>query len=139
MGIDAGSVNWLAVAAAAAAAWLLGGVWYGALFAKAWTRANAHGPDALEAMRREQGRALLVFLAVELVSAAAVALLLSGMAAPTAMSGAAVGGLLGAGVVAANGFAKTTANRRAPESWLIDAGHAVVTLSAVGAILGAWR
>ena len=35
------AINWLAVIAAAASSFLLGGLWYSALFAKAWQKADS--------------------------------------------------------------------------------------------------
>ena len=39
-------INWLAVLLATASAFLLGGIWYGPLFKRAWCRENGTDPDA---------------------------------------------------------------------------------------------
>ena len=49
-------LNWLAVLAAAVSAFVLGGLWYGPLFKRAWCREAGIDPDARPSIRRGSSR-----------------------------------------------------------------------------------
>ncbi len=50
--MDYGDMNWLAIVCAGLAYWLLGAVWYSALFSKAWrSAAEQHGVRSTKARR----------------------------------------------------------------------------------------
>ena len=130
-----GSLNWLAVLAAAASGFVIGGLWYGPLFQKPWMR--------LSGMTKEkgaQGSMALTFggaYVLNLVAAAGIALL----------TGPQVGWLLGlhTGAFAALFFVVPALGviylfeQRPLGLWFINAGYHVVNFAAMGAIVGAWR
>src|SRR5690606_20132791 len=60
-------LNWLAVVAAAVSAFVLGGIWYGPLFLKAWSR---EAGIAMEANKRHPAQVFGLAFAAALVSAA---------------------------------------------------------------------
>jgi hypothetical protein len=128
-------VNWLAVLAAAAASFVLGGAWYSGLFAKPW-QAAAKLSDAEVAGGNKPVMFAIAFL-LALVQAAVFAMFLGPTA--TLAFGAAAG--FGAGLCwVATGLALTYVfERRGPALALINGGYATLQFTIIGAILGAWH
>lgn len=125
------AINPLAVLAAAAATFVIGGLWYSVLFAKPWQRAAGVSDEAIKsgAARIFVGSALLA-----LVMAASLAAFIG--------SGGAVFGLLAglaAGItwVAAAFGINYLFERRSVRLWLINSGYNVVTFGVMGVIVGA--
>src|ERR1700760_3705243 len=128
-------VNWLAVLAAAAASFVLGGAWYSGLFAKPW-QAAAGVSDA----QMRSGNKPLMFGAafvLALIQSAVFALFLG--PGVTLMFG--VGAGLAAGLCwVATGLALTYVfERRSVTLGLINGGYATLQFTLIGAILGAWH
>ncbi|QNU14696.1 DUF1761 domain-containing protein [Thermomonas sp. XSG] len=128
-------INWLAVLAAALSAFLLGGLWYGPLFRRAWCRENGIDPDA-----PPSGHPARVFgtaFVAALVAAAAFAVLLRPEPPlPVALHAGFVAGL----AYVAMGFAINYAFAgRSLRLWLIDGGYHTLQFTPYGLILGAWH
>jgi MFS family permease len=128
-------VNWLAVLAAAAASFVLGGAWYSGLFAKPW-QAAAGVSDA----QMKSGNKPLMFagaFVLSLVQAAVFAMFLGPNV--TLMFGVGAGLAAGLGWVA-TGIAMTYIfEKRSVTLGLINGGYATLQFTLIGAILGAWR
>ena len=128
-------VNWLAVLAAALSSFLLGGLWYSALFAKAW-QAAAGLSDADVA----GGNKAVMFggaFVLSLVQSAVFAMFLGPNPAP--MLGVGAGFAAGLCWVAA-GFGITYIfERRSLKLFLINGGYSTLQFTAIGAILGFWH
>lgn len=128
-------VNWLAVLAATASAFVLGGLWYGPLFKRAWCRENGTDPDAPPA--GHPGRVFGVAIAAAFVAAAAFAAFLGPDATPAfAVQAGLVAGL---GWVAASFGINYAFAGRSLKLWLIDGGYHVLQFALYGLILGLWR
>ena len=130
-------INFLAVFAAALAAFLIGGLWYSpALFQKPWMAANRLTDADLTG-----GNMMAIFggsFLLSLIMAANLAAFLADPATTTAW-GATAGFLAGFGWIAL-GIAVVGLFERRPISYaLINGGYWTVTMTAMGAILGAWR
>jgi hypothetical protein len=128
-------VNLLAVVAAAVAAFVIGGLWYGPLFLKVWSSEAG----VSEAQMRERHPALVFGLAflLSLVAAFVFAIFLG----PRPEFGFAVGAGFAAGlfwVSAAFGINYLFAHRSL-KLFLIDAGYNTLFFTAIGAVLGAWH
>ncbi len=132
------SINYIAVAVATIASYLLGFVWYHwAVFGEAW--ANALGIKKEEADDTEGlGGAFIMSLISGLTKALLIALLI----AVTNISGVLSGAFFGAVVATVftitslgyyNGFARTSSKLT-----LINSAHSIVELTVVGAIIGAF-
>ena len=128
-------INWLAVLAAALSAFLLGGLWYGPLFRRAWCRETGMAPDA-----PPSGHPARIFgtaFAAALTAAVAFAIMLG--PAPLladALRGGIVAGL--AYVAMAFGINYAFAGRSV-RLWLIDGGYHTLQFTLYGLILGAWH
>ncbi|MFL5298064.1 MAG: DUF1761 domain-containing protein [Phenylobacterium sp.] len=128
-------VNWLAVLAAALSSFLLGGLWYSALFAKPWQRAAGLSDDDVRG-----GNKALIFggaFGLSFVAAAVFAMFLGPKA--TLAFGTAAG--FGAGLcwVAASFGINYLFERKPLPLFLINGGYHTVQFTAIGAILGAWH
>ena len=129
------TLPWPAVAVAAAAYFVLGGLWYAA-FGQAWlaalgkTRADVNPRDPKPYLMAAFGAVL---------NAAALAWVIRGVECRTVTEAAAVGGLLGVGVVTA-----AAAKHYAFANWsgrllAIDLGLDAAGFTLMGAIIGAMK
>ena len=128
--------NYLAVVVAAIAYWLLGYLWYGVLFNKAWM--------ALEPMAVEQSKSaspvipLVVSFLLELLIAYSLAQLCIWRNANTAGRGASVGVLMWIGFVGPITFMTYMFEMRSKELFAINEFYPLAGLVLMGVILGAW-
>ena len=127
-------LNWLAVIAAAISAFVLGGLWYGPLFKKAWCGEAGIDP-ALAAPH--PARMFAVAFSCSLLSALIFAVLLGTEA--TAVDGLGVGFVVGLFFVAMSFGITYAFAQRSLKLWMIDGGYHIVQFSLYGLILGAWH
>lgn len=133
-------VNWLAVPVAAVAAFVIGGVIYGALFGNAWARLHGYDNQAtLEKMRKSQGKVFAIMFVAELLMAAVIAIILTAIEGADWKTGAIVGLLMWAGAALPDQIMQNAAHRKPLSAFGIDTVHALLYLVATGVILGAWR
>jgi Protein of unknown function (DUF1761) len=133
--VDPSHVNWLAVLAAALSSFVLGGLWYSpALFHRPWLAAAGLSEAAIKV---GSGRIFSGAFVCALVAAINLAFFLG----PTATLGFGVfaGFAAGLGWVATGLTVTFLFERRPLRLIAIDAGYHVVSLTVMGAILGAWR
>jgi hypothetical protein len=134
--MDPASVNWLAVVAAAAATFLIGGLWYSPLlFSRAWMQDNGFTEESLKG-----GNPALIFggsFVLSLVAATNLAFFLGPQA--TFVWGLTAGALVGLGWVA-TAYGTTYLFERKPlRLFLVNAGYNAVAFTVMGGILGAWH
>lgn len=143
MSIDFASINWLAVGVSAFATFMLGGVWYTALFGKVWQRLNGYSDEKLVEMRAKRpppvffGVMLLCYLVVSLV----MALLIGAMEIGWKESGLVPGAMLGGVVFVIAAAIQATgqiASDKPMKALLIDLAYQAIYMVMTGAILGAW-
>lgn len=128
-------INWLAVLVAAVSTFILGGLWYGPLFGKAWMRAS--GVTEEMARNANTARTMGVSFVLELIIAAVLAAFIG----PEASFGFAVAAAAAAGL-----FWVATAlgviylfEQRSFGHWAINAGYQIIAFTLIGVILGIWR
>lgn len=129
------SVNWMAVVAAALSSFLLGGVWYSALFAKAWQAAAG-----LTDEQARGGNKALIFggsFVLALIASATFAVFLGDTA--TLTTGTLYGLCAGLTWVAASFGMNYLFERRPLTLFLINGGYHTLQFTLIGAILGAWH
>lgn len=129
------AVNWLAVVAAAVSMFVIGGVWYGALFQKVWMAANGFTENDLK-----RGNPAVIFGAafvLSLLMAANLAFFVAGVPDVASVVLYAVAAGLG---WAAFGLAVVALFERRPLSYhIVNGGYLTVAFAVMGLILGAWR
>jgi hypothetical protein len=125
----------LAVVAAALASFLLGGLWYSALFAKAWQAAA--GVSDADMASSNKGLIFGGAFVLALVQAAVFALFLGPNPAPTLAVGA--GFAAGLCWVTASFGINYLFERRSLRLFLINGGYSTLQFTAIGAVLGFWH
>jgi hypothetical protein len=129
-------LNWWAVLVATLAGFMLGGLWYGPIFGKAWLRAIGKKEEDL-------GNAALP-LTLSFFTAFATALLMALLigaldVVETALDGALLGLYIGVGFIAAAMASDYAFCRWPSQLFFIQAGYRVVYSVIMGAILAGWR
>ena len=127
-------LNWLAVIAAAVSAFVLGGIWYGPLFLKAWSREAGIDVDA---NKRHPAQVFGVAFVAALVSAAAFAWFLGPR--PDLHGAIHQGVAAGLGIAAMSFAINYAFAGRSLKLWLIDGGYHTVQFVLYGIILGIWH
>jgi len=128
------AVNWLAVIAAALSMFVIGGLWYGPLFAKPWQRAAGVSDEQLKSGNMPVILGLAFVLS--LVMAANLAFFVNGLPLVTTVLYAVAAGL----GWAALGLSTVALFERRPLSYhLINGGYLTLAFAAMGLILGLWR
>ena len=128
-------MNWFAVIAAALSSFVLGGLWYGPLFGKAWMKAA--GVSTEQVANGNKGMIFGGSLVLALLSAMAFSYMLGND--EDAVSGALYGALGGFCFVAAS-FGSTYLFEHKPMNlWLINGGYRTLQFTLIGLILGAWH
>jgi len=128
-------VNWLAVVAAALASFVLGGLWYSALFSKAWQRLVGMTDE-----RMKSGNKALTFggaFVLSLIASAVFAMFLG----PKVSLGFGAAAGFGAGLcwVATSFGINDLFEQRPLQLTLINGGYHTLQFTVMGAILGAWH
>jgi len=128
-------MNWLAVIAAALSSFVLGGLWYGPLFGKAWMKAAG-----VSAEQVANGNKPVIFggtFVLALLSAAAFSYMLGND--EDAVSGALYGALGGFCFVAASLGSTYLFEHKPTSLFLINGGYRTLQFTLIGLILGAWH
>ena len=141
MKIDISLVNWIAVAVAGVATFMLGGIWYSALFGKTWIRLQGWSEERVADIKARMSPAKFLGgqLLCSLVLSFTVSLLVVTLNLRTAVEGACLGSILWLGPAASIGMMGHLASDRKGGLYFIDTGHQLCGLVLQGVILSAWR
>ena len=130
------SVNWLAILFAALSTMVVGTIWYNPrVFGSAWMAEIGKGPEDMDA----NPMMYIWTLAAAFVTAFVLAHIGSQLGIATLVDGLIFGSVAGAGLVATGFATHGIFHDYSFRHWLITAGHQVVNLAVMGAILGAWQ
>ena len=127
-------VNYLAVIAAAASSFLLGGLWYGPLFKLAWCREAGIDPASKPAHPGVVFAAAFVF---SVLAAYVFAIVVAPM--HSVVAAMQTGVIIGVCWVATSFGINYLFARRSLKLWLIDAGYHTLQFTLYGLILGSWH
>lgn len=127
-------VNYLAVLLAALSAFVLGGIWYSAIFSQKWMALTGQSEETLKS-----GNPAVIFggaFVLNLIAAWVLAMFLG----PMPLRYAALAGLsVGLCWVAASLGVNYLFERRPLGLWLINGGYFTLQFTAMGAIIGAFN
>jgi hypothetical protein len=140
MTINLGEINWLAVAVAALATFMLGGVWYTALFGKAWQK--AHHIDETKMTEMQKARPMPVFLAWQMVCYIIISFGMAVIITGTGIASLSEGATLGACIWVVVAAVVLTNHLPTPTEWtgyFIDVSYQAIYCVGTGALLGAWQ
>lgn len=130
------ALNHLAIITAALLAFVIGGIWYGPLFGRAWMEENGLTPESAAKMNAAKVYGLAFVWT--LVMAYNLGFFLGD---PTMSVGMATfyGFATGAGWIAMGLFVVGLFERRSARLMLINGGYMTVALTMMGAVIGVWR
>ena len=135
MALDFTNLNWVAVVAAAVAGVVIGFIWYmPQVFGRRW--AAESGQELPEGMSGVGMSMLVGTIVVPLVVAYALAVLMKGLGAASIVDGLVVGLVVWLGFAAAPAVNNVLYEKRSWMYWAIGVGFALVSLLAMGAIIG---
>ncbi len=133
--MDTSTLNWLAVAAAAVSSFVIGGLWYGPVFGKAWMRAT--GITKEKAAQANMGKVFGLSFVLQLIAAAVLAMFIGAEA--TVGFAVAAGAAVGVFWIAPALGVVYLFEQRSFVHWAINAGYHAVAFTVMGLILGAWH
>jgi hypothetical protein len=140
--MDISSVNWLAVIAATAAAFVVGFVWFGPkTFFPVWWRAMGKSPDdqpVSDRMGTVFGLTLLGAFVQALVLALVIGAVRAGGNDVGGLAGLGIGVLMGVGFAAATSLSHRLFAGQGLKVWAIEVGGDIAQLAAMGLVLGLW-
>ncbi|MEW6325223.1 MAG: DUF1761 domain-containing protein [Nitrospirota bacterium] len=135
--IDYAAINYTAVLVAAIASFLLGAIWFSPpVFGPAWLRALG---KTKEEVCGRQRYALAITAVTTWITAYVLAVIMLGLKIASAWGGAIAGLSIGVGIVATSMLSDYLFCNFRIKLFFIQAGHRVIYLVIMGAILGAWR
>jgi hypothetical protein len=132
-------INWLAVLVSSLVAFMIGGAWYGALFAKQRVVAYRFTAEEVEAMQKVQTRNFSGFFVAGIVIAAAMAILARNLGLSGWMDGLVLGTFVFVGFVAMFHLVQHLAGNYRPAAFFIDASYQLLWFLTTGAIVAAWK
>ena len=127
------AVNYIAIGAAALAAWIAGSIWYGVL-GKPWMAAL--GWSEADRPKTMPVTPMAICFAAELVMAFMLAGLIGHFGAITIKNGLITGALCWLGFIATAISVNNAFQKRSVMLTIIDSGHWLVVLVVMGAVLG---
>ena len=132
-----GALNWLAVVVAALSAFMIGALWYGPLFGKAWQSLSGLTDDDIQ--QGHPGKIYGGAFVLNVVAAFGMGMVIQLHPAPGLESGFNIGALIGLAFVATTFGINYLFASKPLRLYLIDAGYMVVLMAIMGTIIGAWR
>lgn len=132
---DLSSIRWAPILTMVVASFVLGGVWYGPLFGKAWL--SALGKNASDL--RRPVLPFIVSIASGFVTSVVMALFVDEIGARTLIDGAVTGFAAGFGLVAMSTASDMAFCRFSARLWAIQSAYRVVLFVAMGATFAIWR
>ncbi len=127
------ALNWVAILIATVAGFVLGGLWYGPLFGKAWMHAIGKRPEDI----RPSPAPFIISFVTALITAIVLALLILGIV--RVIDGAILGLVIGIGFIATAMASDSAFCGWGVRLFLIQAGYRVTYSVLMGAILTWWR
>lgn len=128
------TIHWLSVVLATISAFLVGGIWYGPLFGKAWMHALGISEETMS--KRNMPMVFAVAFLLSLVAAINLDLFLGPEA--DIRFGAAAGFAAGLGWVGMFLGILYLFEHRSFKAWAVNAGYCTVALTIMGLVLGIW-
>ncbi len=129
-----GNINWLSVLAAAISSFLVGGIWYGPLFGRAWMEEFGFTEEDLK--KRPPGKTFGLSLLLAVIAAAILDMFIGHQA--TMAFGTIAGFFAGLGWVATFIGILYLFEMQSLKAYLVNAGFCIVSLTVMGTVLGAW-
>ena len=131
---DLASLNWIAIIVLTIGSFVLGYLWYGPVFGKAWLAAL--GKDESEI--QPSPTPFIVSFVTMLLTCIVMAWMVQALAIDTWLAGACLGALIGIAYIAASSASDTAFCGWSWNLWAIQAGYRVVYSIIMGLVLAIW-
>lgn len=128
------NINWASALVAAVSSFLIGGIWYGPFFGRAWMREFGYTEEDLK--KRPVPRTFGVSLVLAFIAAFILDMFIGKEA--DILFGMSAGFFAGLGWVATMLGILYLFEMRSLKAYFINAGYCVLSLTVMGVILGAW-
>ncbi len=132
--VNFGDLNWVAIFLSALSAFVIGGIWYGPLFAKIWMKENNFTEELLG--KRNMPKVFGLSFLLSLIAAINLAMFLGPEA--DVMFGFFAGFAAGLGWVTVFTGIQYLFEMKSLKLFFINAGYSTISLSVMGIILGAF-
>lgn len=132
--LDFGGLNWWAILAATVVAFVIGGLWYGPLFGKAWMDALGKTEEDIE----PSPMPFIVSFVTALITSVVLAALIQTLGIQSVSSGLILGGLMGFGFIATAMASDSAFCGWSINLFLIQSGYRVLYSVVMGGILTYW-
>ncbi|MBQ4822125.1 DUF1761 domain-containing protein [Aquimarina sp. MMG016] len=129
-----GNINWLSVFIATLSSFVLGGIWYGPLFGRTWMKLFNFSEEVLK--KRSVPKTFGISILLAFIAALNLELFI-GIEADVTF-GTMAGFFAGFGWVATFLGILYIFEMQSLKAYLINAGYCTISLTIMGAILGAW-
>jgi hypothetical protein len=133
--LELAGLNWYAIVIATVLAFVLGGLWYGPLFGKAWLSALGKTEAELE----PSAAPFVISFFTALLTAVVLAALIKSLAIADLAGGVAIGAVTGIGFIATAMASDAAFCRWGARLFLIQSGYRVTYSIVMGALLGFWQ
>ena len=132
--LEFGGLNWWAIFGATAVAFVIGGLWYGPIFGKAWMQALGKTEDDIEPTPAP----FIISFFTALVTSIVLAALIQTLGIQTINGGLILGGLMGIGFIATAMASDSAFCGWSLQLFLIQSGYRVLYSIVMGGILAYW-
>ena len=135
-------LNLWAILASGAVFWVLGGIWYAAVFTKSWQEAlgfNALDEAGKAKLQKDFPKALLVHLVSGLLTSVVLAKIVSAMGATSLVDGIIYGFWIWLAFAFTLNLNSLMFEKRPKQVFLINNGFFLIAFAVIGGILTVWR
>ena len=134
------NVNYLAILVAGIISMVVGFLWYGPLFGKAWTRLSCFDSKKIdESKKKGMTKSYIIMFIATLIFACVLATLLGMMSITTFTRGMWIGFLVWLGFYATSGLGMLLWEGKPFKLYVINMLHYLVVLLIIGGMLAVWR
>lgn len=132
--------NYWAILVATMVYFILGSLWFSALFGKIWSaEVEKHGVKITEPAKGDIAKKMLQTFVCNALAAVSIAYIIFATSAYTWLAGAKFGVLCGIGFAAVGISIAYTWESRSAKLLAIDCGYAITGITICGIIIGAWQ
>lgn len=136
---DISSINWLAFIVAGFAAMVIGFLWYGPLFGKAWIKAHKYTEKDMKNMKIKPMAAMALGTINGFVTAFFIALIINALRSGTLSSGLLAGFVLWIGIAATTRFNSVIFEQSPIKVFIINSTYDLASIIVMSVIFSVWK
>ena len=132
-------VNWLAILVCGIVSMIVGSIWYGPLFGKAWQKHFNFTKKEQEQGMKDMPKTYAQMFVGSLITTFVLAVVISMAPQPSATAGMTGAFWLWVGFIVAVKYSEVLFEKKPLQVFFIESGYYLIFLTIAGAILGTWR